>query len=108
MITPANLSRAALNLLNDFLMRTGVPINARRKISLNRPNYKECEIILHSACVSPLDRLRLKSSLSSGYVLSVFCAFVYKMGSFGRHEVNGFVDVCAPTNTLMGWSGKNP
>lgn len=38
----------------------------------------------------------------------VFCTFVYKIGSFGGHEVNGFVDVCAPTNTLMGWSGKNP
>ena len=108
LITPANHSRAALNLLNDFLMRTCVPINARRKISLNRPNYEECEIMLHSACVSPLDRLRLKSSLSSGYVLRVFCTFVYKMGGLGAHEVNGFVDVCAPTNTLMGWSGKNP
>ena len=108
MNTPANQSRAALNLLNAFLMRTCVPINARRKISLNRPNYEECEITLHSACVSPLERLRLKSSLSSGYVLRVFCTFVYKMGSFGGHEVNGFVDVCAPTNTLMGWSGKNP
>ena len=106
--SPANYSRAALNLLNDFLMRTCVPINARRKICLNRPNYEECEIILQSACVSPLDRLRLKSSLSSGYVLSVFCTFVYKMGSFGGHEVNGFVDVCAPTNTLVAWSGKNP
>ena len=30
LITPANHSRAALNLLNDFLMRTCVPINARR------------------------------------------------------------------------------
>jgi hypothetical protein len=106
--SPANLSRAALNLLNDFLMRTCVPINARRKISLNRPNYEEYEIILHSACVSTLDRLRLKSSLSSGYVLRVFCTFVYKMGSFEGHEVNGFVDVCASTNTLTGWSGKNP
>ena len=55
LITPANHSRAALNLLNDFLMRTCVPINARRKISLNRPNYEECEITLHSACVSPLE-----------------------------------------------------
>ena len=104
----AKHSRAALNLLNDFLMRTCVPINARRKISLNRPNYEECEIILHSACVPPLGRLRLKSSLSSGYVLRVFCAFVYKIGSFGGHEVNGFVDVCASTNILVGWSGKNP
>lgn len=108
LITTANLSRAALNLLNDFLMRTCVPINARRKISLNRPNYEECEIILHSACVSSLDRLRLKSSLSSGYVLMVFCTFVYKMGDFWGHEVNGFVDVCAQTNTLVCWSGKNP
>lgn len=108
LITPANLSRAALNLLNGFLMRTCVPINARHQISLNRPDHKECEIILHLACVSPLDRLRLKPSLSSGYVLRVFCTFVYKMGSFGGYEVNGFVDVCAPTNTLMGWSGKNP
>ena len=108
LITHANLSRAALNLLNGSLMRTCVPINARRKISLNRPNYEECEIILHSACVSPLDRLRLKSSLSSGYVLRVFYTFVYKMGGLKGHEVNGFVDVCAPTNTLVGWSGKNP
>ena len=106
--SPANLSRAALNLLNDFLMRTCVPINAKRKISLNRPNYEECEITLHSPCVSPLDRLRLKSSLSSGYVLRVFCAFVYKVGGLEGHEVNGFVDVCAPTNILVGWSGKNP
>lgn len=106
--SPANHSRAALNLLNDFLMRTCVPINARRKISLNRPNHEECEITLHSACVSPLERLRLKSSLSSGYVLRAFCTFVYKMGSFGGHEVNGFVDVCASTNTLVAWSGKNP
>lgn len=30
LITPAQHSRAALNLLNDFLMRTCVPINARR------------------------------------------------------------------------------
>ena len=30
LITPANHSRAALNLLNAFLMRTCVPINARR------------------------------------------------------------------------------
>lgn len=105
--SPANLSRAALNLLNDFLMRTCVHINARRKISLNRTNYEECEITLHSACVSPWERLRLKSSLSSGYVLMVFYTFVYKMGGFGGHEVNGFVDVCASTNTLMGWSGKN-
>ena len=108
MITPAKQSRAALNLLNGSLMRTCVPINARRKISLNRPNHEECEITLHAACVHPLDRLRLKSSLSSGYVLRAFCTFVYKMGSFGGHEVNGFVDVCAPTNTLTGWSGKNP
>lgn len=108
LITPANLSRAALNLLNGFLMRTCVHINARRKISLNRTNYEECEIMLHSTCISPLERLRLKSSLSSGYVLRVFCTFVYKMGGFGGHEVNGFVDVCASTNTLMGWSGKNP
>lgn len=106
--SPANLSRAALNLLNGFLMRTCVPINARRKISLNRTNHEECEITLHSACVSPWERLRLKSSLSSGYVLRVFYTFVYKMGGFGGHEVNGFVDVCAPTNTLMAWSGKNP
>ena len=28
--SPANHSRAALNLLNGFLMRTCVPINARR------------------------------------------------------------------------------
>lgn len=108
LITPANLSRAALNLLNDFLMRTCVPINARRKINLNRPNYEEYEIILHSACVSPLDRLRLKPSLSSGYVLRVFCTFVYKIGGFREDKVNGFVDVCAPTNILVGWSGKNP
>lgn len=106
--SPAKHSKAALNLLNDFLMRTCVHINARRKISLNRPNYEECEIILHSACVPPLGRLRLKSLLSSGYVLSVFCTFVYKMGSFGGHEVNGFVDVCASTNTLVYRSGKNP
>ena len=108
MKSPANYSREALNLLNYFLMRTCVPINARHQISLNRPNYEECEIILHSTCVSLLERLRLKSSLSSGYVLRVFCTFVYKMGSFGGHEVNGFVDVCAPTNTLVGCSGKNP
>lgn len=106
--SPANLSRAALNLLNGFIMRTCVPINARRKISLNRTNYEEYEIILHSACVSPLERLRLKSLLSSGYVLRVFCTFVYKMGGFEGHEVNGFVDVCAPTNILVGCSGKNP
>lgn len=108
LITPAKHSRAALNLLNVSLMSTCVHYYARRKISLNRPNYEECEIILHSACVSPLDRLRLKSSLSSGYVLRVFCTFVYKLGNLEAHEVNGFVDVCAPTNTLMGWSGKNP
>lgn len=103
MKSPANLSRAALNLLNDFLMRSCVPINARRKISLNRPNYEECEIMLHSACVSSWERLRLKSSLSRGYVLRAFCTFVYKMGSFGGHEVNGFVDV-APrlTNWRLG------
>ena len=106
--SPANYSRAALNLLNDFLMRTCVHINERRKISLNRPNYEECEIILHSTRVYHLGRLRLKSSLSSCYVLIVFCTFVYKMGSFGGHEVNGFVDVCASTNTLVGLSGKNP
>ncbi len=108
LISPANHSRAALNLLNDFLMRTCVPINARRKISLNRPNYVEYEIILHSACVSPLERLILKSSLSSGYVLRTICAFIYKVGGLGGHEVNGFVDVCAPTNILVAWSGKNP
>ena len=108
LITPANHSRAALNLLNAFLMHTCVPINARRKISLNRPNYEECEITLHSACVFPWERLRLKSSLSGGYVLRAFCAFVYKMGGLGGHEVNGFVDVCAPTNILVAWSGKNP
>ena len=45
--SPANLSRAALNLLNDSLMRTCVPINATRRIRLNRTNYEECEIILH-------------------------------------------------------------
>lgn len=108
LITPANLSRAALNLLNGFLMRMCVHYYARRKISLNRPNYEEYEITLHSPCVSPLDRLRLKSSLSSGYVLRVFCAFVYKVDDLEEHEVNGFVDVCAPTNILVGWSGKNP
>ena len=105
--SPANYSRAALNLLNDFLMRTCVPINAIRKIILNRTNYEECEIILHSTRVYHLGRLRLKSSLSSGYVLMVFCTCVYNNGSFGGHEVNGFVDVCAPTNTLVAWSGKN-
>lgn len=55
-----------------------------------------------------MDRLKLKSSLSSGYVLRVSCAFVYKAGDLGEHEVNGFVDVCAPTNILVAWSGKNP
>lgn len=93
LITPAKQSRAALNLLNGSLMSTCVPYYARHQICLNRPNYEECEIILHSLCVSPLDRLRLKSSLSSGYVLRVFCTFVYKMGGLGAHEVNGFVDV---------------
>lgn len=38
----------------------------------------------------------------------VFCTFVYKMGGFGGHEVNGFVDVCAPTNILGAWIEKNP
>lgn len=52
--------------------------------------------------------MRLKSSLSSGYVLRVFCTFVYKVGGLRALEVNGFVDVCAPTNILVAWSGKNP
>lgn len=107
MISPANHSRAALNLLNDFLMRTCVPINARRFFVCKVTSFMKYELSLHSACVSPWERLRLKSSLSSGYVSMVFCTFVYKVGDFGGHEVNGFVDVCAPTNILVAWSGKN-
>lgn len=41
LITPAKHSRAALNLLNDFLMRTCVPINAKRFFDCKVTSFME-------------------------------------------------------------------
>lgn len=108
MKSPANLSRAALNLLNVSLMCTCVPYYASPIFVCKVTSSMKQELSLHDVFIHPSGPLRLKHTTSSTCSFFTFGVIVYKVGGFGAHEVNGFVDVCAPTNTLMGRSGKNP